>query len=316
MALSSAAEASRPLPMGSSTPAIAKADRPPYDRAGRAPIGARVRGARRHEIRDPHRPHGRAARRDAQAVEVRRRQRLRLVLRLRPLPGVAAARWRHGLLRGDRDADRGRHGHHQDPARQRRLLRRLPQSRPAGQVAHHDRPSLERARGLRARRRLARRRGQGVRHAVPDDRPARGHARGVRADHAPAARSRAAARELRGQALPAWPTPPTIPSRCSPASPSGSAAAARSARCARPRSIADGWNGAYIGPTDWKHKCDVLDRWCETEGRDPKTIMRTVNLGFYLGVDAKGAARARGDLPQPLRRAAIAPTARATCAAR
>ncbi len=55
--------------------------------------------------------------------------------------------------------------------------------------------------------------------------------------------------------------------------------------------FADGWNGAYIGPTEWKHKCDVLDRWCETEGRDPKTIMRTVNLGFYLGVDAKGAAR-------------------------
>ena len=55
--------------------------------------------------------------------------------------------------------------------------------------------------------------------------------------------------------------------------------------------FADGWNGAYIGPTEWKHKCDVLDRWCETEGRDPKTIMKTVNLGFYLGVDAKGAAR-------------------------
>jgi len=55
---------------------------------------------------------------------------------------------------------------------------------------------------------------------------------------------------------------------------------------------ADGWNGAYMGPDDWKHKSQVLDRWCETEGRDPKTIMRTVNLGFYLGADAKGAARA------------------------
>ena len=54
---------------------------------------------------------------------------------------------------------------------------------------------------------------------------------------------------------------------------------------------ADGWNGAYIGPDDWAHKGRVLDQWCETEGRDPKTIMRTVNLGFYLGVDAKGAAR-------------------------
>jgi hypothetical protein len=36
----------------------------------------------------------------------------------------------------------------------------------------------------------------------------------------------------------------------------------------------------------------VLDQWCEKEGRDPKTILRTVNLGFYLGADAKGAARA------------------------
>jgi alkanesulfonate monooxygenase SsuD/methylene tetrahydromethanopterin reductase-like flavin-dependent oxidoreductase (luciferase family) len=55
---------------------------------------------------------------------------------------------------------------------------------------------------------------------------------------------------------------------------------------------ADGWNGAYIGPDDWKHKSTVLDQWCEKEGRDPKTIMRTVNLGFYLGADAKGVARA------------------------
>ena len=54
---------------------------------------------------------------------------------------------------------------------------------------------------------------------------------------------------------------------------------------------ADGWNGAYIGPDDWKHKGQVLDQWCEKEGRDPKTIMRTVNLGFYLGADAKGIAR-------------------------
>ena len=55
---------------------------------------------------------------------------------------------------------------------------------------------------------------------------------------------------------------------------------------------ADGWNGAYMGPDDWKQKSQVLDRWCETEGRDPKTIMRAVNLGFYLGADARSAARA------------------------
>jgi alkanesulfonate monooxygenase SsuD/methylene tetrahydromethanopterin reductase-like flavin-dependent oxidoreductase (luciferase family) len=55
---------------------------------------------------------------------------------------------------------------------------------------------------------------------------------------------------------------------------------------------ADGWNGAYIGPEEWKHKSQVLDRWCEVEGRDPRAIMRSVNLGFYLGADARGAARA------------------------
>jgi alkanesulfonate monooxygenase SsuD/methylene tetrahydromethanopterin reductase-like flavin-dependent oxidoreductase (luciferase family) len=55
---------------------------------------------------------------------------------------------------------------------------------------------------------------------------------------------------------------------------------------------ADGWNAPYIGPVEWIAKGRVLDQWCETEGRDPKTIARTVNLGFYLGADAGGAARA------------------------
>jgi len=54
---------------------------------------------------------------------------------------------------------------------------------------------------------------------------------------------------------------------------------------------ADGWNAAYVGVDEWKHKSEVLTRWCETEKRDPKTIRRTVNLGFYLGADAQGVAR-------------------------
>jgi alkanesulfonate monooxygenase SsuD/methylene tetrahydromethanopterin reductase-like flavin-dependent oxidoreductase (luciferase family) len=54
---------------------------------------------------------------------------------------------------------------------------------------------------------------------------------------------------------------------------------------------ADGWNAAYIGADEWRHKSNVLTQWCETEKRDPKNILRTVNLGFYLGADAKGAAR-------------------------
>jgi alkanesulfonate monooxygenase SsuD/methylene tetrahydromethanopterin reductase-like flavin-dependent oxidoreductase (luciferase family) len=54
---------------------------------------------------------------------------------------------------------------------------------------------------------------------------------------------------------------------------------------------ADGWNAPYIGPEEWIGKSRVLDRWCETEGRDPASILRTVNLGFYLGADQSGAAR-------------------------
>src|SRR5207253_630909 len=46
---------------------------------------------------------------------------------------------------------------------------------------------------------------------------------------------------------------------------------------------ADGWNAPYIAPAEWIQKGRVLDRWCETEKRDPSTIARTVNLGFYMG---------------------------------
>ncbi len=54
---------------------------------------------------------------------------------------------------------------------------------------------------------------------------------------------------------------------------------------------ADGWNGPYLGPAAWAAKNAVLDRWCEQEGRDPRTITRTVNVGFYMGADARAAAR-------------------------
>jgi alkanesulfonate monooxygenase SsuD/methylene tetrahydromethanopterin reductase-like flavin-dependent oxidoreductase (luciferase family) len=54
---------------------------------------------------------------------------------------------------------------------------------------------------------------------------------------------------------------------------------------------ADGWNAPYIGPDEWIHKAAVLDDWCRTERRDPASIVKTVNLGFYLGADARGAAR-------------------------
>ncbi len=55
---------------------------------------------------------------------------------------------------------------------------------------------------------------------------------------------------------------------------------------------ADGWNVPYISPAEWSAKNAVLDRWCERERRDPRAITRTINVGFYLGTDARGIARA------------------------
>jgi probable F420-dependent oxidoreductase len=54
---------------------------------------------------------------------------------------------------------------------------------------------------------------------------------------------------------------------------------------------ADGWNAPYLDPASWEAKSAVLDDWCAREGRDPRTILRSANVGFYLGADAAGAAR-------------------------
>jgi alkanesulfonate monooxygenase SsuD/methylene tetrahydromethanopterin reductase-like flavin-dependent oxidoreductase (luciferase family) len=54
---------------------------------------------------------------------------------------------------------------------------------------------------------------------------------------------------------------------------------------------ADGWNLPYHSPAAWKAKNTILDEWCAREKRDPAAILRTVNVGFYLGADDRGAAR-------------------------
>lgn len=53
---------------------------------------------------------------------------------------------------------------------------------------------------------------------------------------------------------------------------------------------ADGWNVPYLDPAAWKAKNRILDQWCEKEGRDPRAIVRSANVGFYVGVDEKRAA--------------------------
>lgn len=56
---------------------------------------------------------------------------------------------------------------------------------------------------------------------------------------------------------------------------------------------ADGWNAAYVDPHEFRRLNGVLDQWCETEGRDPADIQRSVNLLFLLSVDEAAAAQAR-----------------------
>lgn len=53
---------------------------------------------------------------------------------------------------------------------------------------------------------------------------------------------------------------------------------------------ADGWNAPYVSPEQWRHLNGVLDGWCETQGRDPATMERTVNLSFGLGATKEAAA--------------------------
>lgn len=57
--------------------------------------------------------------------------------------------------------------------------------------------------------------------------------------------------------------------------------------------FADAWNAPYLSPAEWKRKNAVLDRWCEDVGRDGARIARTINVGFYMGADTKGAAAAQ-----------------------
>ena len=54
---------------------------------------------------------------------------------------------------------------------------------------------------------------------------------------------------------------------------------------------AEGCNAPYFYPMVGAATRAVLDEWCAMEGRDPKNILRSVNVGFYLGADARGAQR-------------------------
>lgn len=55
---------------------------------------------------------------------------------------------------------------------------------------------------------------------------------------------------------------------------------------------ADGWNSPYVHVEEWRRLSDVLDRWCEVEGRDPAAIMRDVNLSFHFAASPAHLAAA------------------------
>lgn len=62
--------------------------------------------------------------------------------------------------------------------------------------------------------------------------------------------------------------------------------------------LADGWNAAYVSAQEFGRLSGVLDQWCETEGRDPATIERSVNLVFALGADQGAADATLAELDQ------------------
>jgi alkanesulfonate monooxygenase SsuD/methylene tetrahydromethanopterin reductase-like flavin-dependent oxidoreductase (luciferase family) len=43
---------------------------------------------------------------------------------------------------------------------------------------------------------------------------------------------------------------------------------------------ADGWNVPFVSPEAFAHKSSVLTQHCESIGRDPKEVKRTVNVGI------------------------------------
>jgi len=61
---------------------------------------------------------------------------------------------------------------------------------------------------------------------------------------------------------------------------------------------ADGWNVPFVGPEVFAQKNQVLNRWCERHQRDPREVLRTVNLGLAIGRSATEVQRKREHLQQ------------------
>lgn len=53
---------------------------------------------------------------------------------------------------------------------------------------------------------------------------------------------------------------------------------------------ADGWNVPYVSADTYRHLNERVDEACERIDRDPATLERSVNLGFYLATDEQHLA--------------------------
>ena len=60
--------------------------------------------------------------------------------------------------------------------------------------------------------------------------------------------------------------------------------------------FASGWNVPYVSPDHFAHLNTKVDEACERRGRDPGTLERSVNIGFYLATSEQRVAHMEAEL--------------------
>ncbi len=60
---------------------------------------------------------------------------------------------------------------------------------------------------------------------------------------------------------------------------------------------ADGWNVPFLAPEVFTQRAATLDDWCAKEGRDPRAVTRTINVGLAIGRDDAAVRAQEAKLP-------------------